>query len=175
MKIRLATTQDTKAMLEIYSPNIVSNSISFEYTAPTEEEFKKRIDEIGKKYPWIVAEIDGTCAGYAYASEYRTRKAYQWCVEVTIYVHAKFQGRGVGRALYTDLFQRLRHLGYYNAYAIITLPNDKSVRLHESMGFKHIGVFPQVGYKMGQWHDVGWWQLRLQPDQNQAPIAPKNV
>jgi phosphinothricin acetyltransferase len=114
--------------------------------------------------------------GYAYASSHRTRRAYQWCVEVSVYVHAAARQYGVGRALYRALFEILRRQGYVNAYAGITLPNPASMGLHESLGFLPVGVFGRIGFKFGQWHDVAWLQLRLleasEPVANPDP-APK--
>jgi len=114
-------------------------------------------------YPWLVCEYRDRLAGYAYASRHAERAAYQWSVDTSIYVHSDFRRRRVGQALYKSLFRILAAQGYYSAYAGITLPNPASVRLHESVGFRPIGVYREVGYKMGAWHDVGYWELALQP------------
>ena len=122
--------------------------------------------------PWLVWEEDGRVLGYAYASGHRARAAYQWCVEVSVYVHPDARRGGIARRLYTELFERLREQGFYNAYAGITLPNPASVGFHEAMGFRPIGVYPKIGYKFGRWHDVGWWSLRLRDD-DEEPAPPK--
>ena len=113
-------------------------------------------------------------AGYAYAARHNERSAYQWSVNTSVYVDARFQRRGVGRGLYLSLFEILRAQGYVNAYAGITLPNAGSVGLHEAMGFETVGVYRNVGFKFGAWHDVGWWQLTLKPHEA-SPSAPRNV
>jgi phosphinothricin acetyltransferase len=108
-------------------------------------------------------------AGYVYACGHRERAAYRWAVEVTAYVAADYRRRGLGRALYTSLFSILRRQGYFKAFAGITLPNEPSVRLHETLGFEPIGVYRGVGYKLGRWLDVGWWQKSLQPERLDPP------
>jgi L-amino acid N-acyltransferase YncA len=112
--------------------------------------------------PGWCGEHHGEVLGYAYASAHRTRAAYQWSVDVSVYVQAQVQRSGVGCALYSSLFKLLTLQGFYNAYAGITLPNPGSVGLHESLGFRPVGMYRAVGYKLGAWHDVGWWQLTLQ-------------
>ncbi len=113
------------------------------------------------RHPWLVALEEGSVTGYAYASQHRTRAAYRWAVDVSVYVAGCHRGRGVGLGLYTVLFDILRAQGYRSAHAGITLPNPGSVALHESMGFVPVGVYRSVGWKLGRWHDVGWWQLQL--------------
>ena len=112
-------------------------------------------------------------AGYAYGSRLRGRPAYQWSAEVSAYIHANARRQGVGRALYTSLFAVLVRQGYCNAYAGITLPNDPSVRFHESLGFETVGVYRKIGFKFGAWHDVGWWQMRLA--EKDDPPAPRGL
>ncbi len=173
-KIRAATGEDAAAMREIYAPWITESAVSFEEQVPSVEAFRERIVIGSETHPWLVAELDGEVAGYAYASPHRTRSAYRWCVEVSAYVGERFRRAGVGRALYLALFARLREQGFANAYAGITLPNPSSVALHESVGFKAIGVFEKIGFKHGRWHDVGWWGLRLrEEDQPGEPMKPK--
>ena len=161
LRVRLATEDDAEGMLAIYAPVVRETAISFELEPPSVEEFRGRIRATLSGHPWLVCEIDGVIAGYAYASEYKSRAAYRWSVETTVYVSAHFRRRGVGRAVYSALLERLRALGFYNALAAIALPNDASVGLHESLGFKHLGTMRNVGFKLGGWHDVGWWQLEL--------------
>lgn len=162
--IRIAEPADAPGILAIYAPYCDTSPISFEIVAPSVEQMAERIAGITADYPWLVCEIDGQIAGYVYASRHRERAAYRWMVEVTVYVATTHRRRGVGRALYTSLFLILAEQNYFKALAGITLPNAQSVGLHESMGFTKIGIYPAVGYKMGRWLDVGWWQLALRPD-----------
>ena len=159
-------------MLEIYSPIVRDTWISFELSPPSVEEFRERIHATLRHAPWLVHEKDGKVIGYAYAKHFWPRAAYQWTVEVTVYVHPQQQGRGVGRALYSSLFQLLRSQGYCKALAIIALPNPASIALHEALGFTSVGVFHSVGYKLGGWRDVGWWELPLR-DLPEIPAPPK--
>lgn len=168
--IRFAVEEDAGPIREVYAPLVRDSAVSFQTEVPSESDFRRRIREIGAKTPWLVFEDGGTLAGYAYASQHRAREAYQWSVEVSVYVDSGSRRRGVGRALYSALFETLRRLGYCNAYAGITLPNPASIGLHKAMGFEPVGVYRSVGYKRGAWHDVSWWQLRLQdPDGDPAP------
>jgi phosphinothricin acetyltransferase len=128
-----------------------------------------RIATISAQYPWLVCELDGQIAGYVYACSHRERAAYRWAVDVTVYVDAAYRRRGVGRALYTSLLAMLRQQGYAKAYAGITLPNPGSVGVHEAVCFSRVAVYRGVGYKLGQWRDVGWWELVLQPEDADPP------
>jgi L-amino acid N-acyltransferase YncA len=171
--IRLATLNDAQEMLDIYSPSISDSAISFETQIPTIEEFRGRIVDYSKSLPWIVYEVDGRIAGYAYASAHRSRCAYGWSVESSVYVGAKYHGQGIGSRIYQTLFELLKAQGVVNIFAGITQPNEASVRLHESFGFTSIGEFKDVGFKLGKWWNVGWWQLQLQkPKQPGALKAP---
>jgi L-amino acid N-acyltransferase YncA len=161
--IRLVTREDGAGIAEIYRPIVASTSISFETDPPDEQEIQRRIEETLPGFPWLVCEQQGRVAGYAYATRHRSRAAYQWSVDVSVYVHPDFRRRGIGQGLYVALLQILRAQGYFNAYAGIALPNPGSVGLHEAIGFKAIGVYRNVGFKLGAWHDVGWWELALQP------------
>ena len=158
-------------MLEIYRPHIVGSSVSFEYEVPSEKEFRERILKILPSLPWLVYEIDGAVVGYAYASRYRDRAAYQWSVETTVYVGAQHQRAGVARALYEALIASLKKQNYLIAYGVITLPNPKSVAFHEALGFKPLCVYPKAGFKLGKWHDVGWWRLEL-GEFPEEPVVP---
>jgi L-amino acid N-acyltransferase YncA len=167
--IRQAEQRDAPQIAAIYRPFCEDNCISFETGAPEAAEIGARIEKTQRQLPWLVDERDGVVAGYAYASPHRARAAYRWVVEVTIYVGDTFRGRGVGRALYAELFRRLRGQGYYKAYAGILVPNPPSQAFHESMGFKPTAMYRGVGYKQGAWRDVGWWQLDLQPEVDSPP------
>ena len=172
--IRLATEGDAAAIADAYRPVVESTAISFE-TAPADAtEMRRRIDETLPAFPWLVCEIDGRAVGYAYGSRHRARAAYLWSVDVSVYIAASHRGRGIGRGLYTSLFSILAAQGFFNAYAGVTLPNAASVGLHEAMGFTPIGVYRNVGYKLGAWHDVGWWQLRLQ-ELHEVPEPPLDL
>jgi L-amino acid N-acyltransferase YncA len=162
--IRLAEPHDDAAgILTIYAPIVQSTPISFELKVPTIEEIRRRVRRTLTRFPWLVLDLDGLVAGYAYASTHRARPAYQWSVEVSAYVHPLHRQRGIGKGLYTALITLLQAQGYYNAYAGIALPNPASVALHESVGFQPLGVYRAAGYKFGVWHDVGWWELSIQP------------
>lgn len=169
--IRLASLTDAHSMLEIYSPYILNTAFTFETEVPTVEIFAKRILAYLEDWPWLVCEIDGTPAGYAYATRYRERAAYQWCVESSVYVHDNYQQRGVASALYAALFEILKHQGCRNVYAGITLPNDKSLGFHKRFGFTHFADYDHVGYKLGKWNTVSWCRLQLN-NYSDDPDAP---
>jgi L-amino acid N-acyltransferase YncA len=172
--IRLATESDAGQIQAIYAPFCSSTPVSFELEPPTVEEMRFRIAKILEQFPWLVCEGDGEILGYVYASRHRERPAYQWSVDVTVYVAEQHRRKGLGHALYTSLFEILRLQGFYHAYAGITLPNAGSIGLHEAMGFQPVGVYRAVGFKCGGWHDVGWWQLELQP-LAASPEAPRDI
>ena len=127
--------------------------------------------------PAIVSEIDGVIAGYAYATRHRERTAYQWSVECSVYVHDDFQRAGIARVLYSVLFEILKRQGFRNVYAVINLPNDKSVALHESLGFQYFATYEKVGYKLGKWKNVGWWRLIINEfgDEPAAPVLFSDI
>jgi L-amino acid N-acyltransferase YncA len=160
--IRLAGEHDAAQIRAIYAPIVRDTSFSYELTTPTVSDVQQRIVKTLERMPWLSCEVDGVVVGYTYANPHRLRPAYQWSVEVSVYVHAAYRQQGVARALYTSLFAILRLQGFYNAYAGITQPNEGGVRLHESLGFTLVGIYRAVAYKLGAWHDVGWWQLALQ-------------
>ena len=172
--IRLATAADGEAVAAIYRPVVAETAISFETTLPDRDEMARRIDETLRSYPWLVCDVNGRTAGYAYATKHRVRGAYQWSVDTSVYIDEAFRRRNVGRGLYTSLFAILAAQGYFNAFAGIALPNPGSVGLHEAMGFEPIGVYRRVGYKLDRWHDVGWWQLTLKPHEG-SPRAPLDL
>ena len=161
--IRVATKDDAAGMLEIYAPFILNSGITQETEVPSTEEFQKRILSNLTERPWLVCEIDNEIAGYAYAGKHRDRKGYQWCTEPSVYLSEKYFGLKVGDALYTALFDILKIQGYVNAYAVITLPNDRSVAFHKKFGFSYLTTYKKIGYKLGQWHDVGWMQYEVVP------------
>jgi phosphinothricin acetyltransferase len=159
--IRIAKTDDSESVLRIYAPYIENTSYTFETEVPTIDSFKERIFSYSQSWPWLVCEVNGVIAGYAYGAKHRERVAYQWSVESSVYIHDDYQRMGVARALYTALIDILRLQGYRNLYAVINLPNDKSVSFHENIGFEYFATYKNVGYKLGKWKNVGWWQLQL--------------
>jgi L-amino acid N-acyltransferase YncA len=172
--IRLAHPDDASAIQAIYAPVVMHTPISFETVVPTVEEMRQRVEQTLKTFPWLVYEDAGEVSGYAYASQHRVRAAYQWSVDVSVYVHERMRRQGIGRKLYMSLFELLRRQGFYNAFAGIALPNPASVALHEAMGMQAIGVYEKVGYKHGAWHDVGWWQGLLQAH-SALPAPPRKL
>ena len=169
--IRLATARDAKGIAQIYAPIVASTPVSFELVPPTEAQTAERIAARLVHWPWLVCARGDEVWGYAYASQHRERAAYQWSLDVSAYVHESRRRQGVARALYTSLFALLRVQNYYTVYAGITLPNPGSVGLHEAMGFRPVGVYRSVGYKLGAWHDVGWWSLALR-ERTGEPAPP---
>jgi len=167
-KIRLAEKHDVPGILEIYSPFILETSVTFEEIVPGEDSFWERIQGIMAELPYLVCEIDGRIAGYAYASAYRSRASYRWSKEVSVYVHPDFRRRKVADALYTSLNDIVRYQGIADLLAIITMPNEPSVTFHEHFGYRKCGEFSNVGYKLNQWQNVGWFELFLQ-DENKSP------
>jgi L-amino acid N-acyltransferase YncA len=172
--VRLADAKDAEGILEIYAPIVRETSISFELEPPAVHEMQERIENTLQRYPWLVYETSGILCGYAYASRHRERAAYQWSADVSVYVAAWARRRGIARRLYAPLLSILEDLGYYSALAGIALPNRASVAFHEAMGFEPIGVYRNIGYKLGAWRDVGWWQRKLR-EYRDAPMPPKRL
>lgn len=174
IEIRMARTSDADDISRIYRPFVESTIVSFETAPPEPAQMADRITATISRYPWLVCEWDGRMAGYAYATRHRDRKAYQWSVDTSAYVDPGYWRRGVGRGLYDSLFGILSAQGFMNAYAGIALPNPASVGLHESVGFRPVGVYRSVGYKLGAWHDVGWWERGLN-EHRHSPSDPIDV
>ena len=172
-RIRCADAADAEGILAIYAPIVRETAISFELQPPGLVEMRSRIETTVAKLPWLVCTSDQGIAGYAYASRHRERAAYQWSVDVSVYVAPHARRRGVAHGLYVPLLGILGDLGYYSALAGIALPNPGSVALHESLGFHPIGFYRKIGYKLGAWRDVGWWQceLREHSGEPQPPLA----
>lgn len=174
--VRAAMPQDAEQLLEIYTPFVISedcsvSNVSFELTAPSLAEFRQRIVDISSKYPYLVGEKDGQILGYVYCHTYRERLAYQWSVEVTIYLAPAGQGKGLGRLLYETMEKLLCLQGVTMAYSCITVGNDHSIKMHEAVGYRLIGTFTNSGYKNGQWLDTVWLEKQLQP----CPKQPDNI
>jgi len=167
--IRATTLADANAIAALYAPIVRDTVISFELEPPTADTMRKRIaDSIGT-YPWLTALVDEVVAGYAYAGRHRERAAYRWSVDVSVYVHPDYQRRGIGRALYRELLSILTRQGFRSAFAGIALPNASSVGLHQALGFSPVGVYREVGFKLGAWREVGWWRLGLSASDGVPP------
>jgi len=162
MEIRPARSEDAAACAAIYRPYVTDNWVSFELDPPDAAEMARRIAAYGEAFGWLIAEAaDGAVLGYAYACSHRSREAYSTSVDVAIYVAPEAKGRGVGRALYEQLFDGLRARKFHAAFAGIAIPNPASEAIHKAMGFTLVGIYREVGWKMGGWRDVGWWQRLL--------------
>jgi L-amino acid N-acyltransferase YncA len=173
-RIRLAGVHDAQAVAGIYRPFVERTAISFEAEPPTRQEMEHRISETMASHPWLVCEVGDHIAGYAYATRHRARAAYQWSVDTSVYVDEQHWRLGIARGLYASLFPILAVQGFCNAFAGIALPNPGSVGLHESVGFTPIGVYERVGYKLGAWRNVGWWQRPLSALET-PPEQPLNL
>jgi len=161
LAIRPAGPQDAAGCAAIYAPFVEDSWVSFELDPPGEVEMARRIADYSASHAWLVAERAGELAGYAYGSPHRARAAYASSCDVAVYVAPGRARQGVGRALYAELLERLKARGFHAAFAGIALPNPASVGLHEAMGFTPVGTYREVGWKLGGWRDVGWWQRVL--------------
>lgn len=174
--IRPARPEDAATIAAIYAPHVLSGTVSFENEAPDTRAMRGRMAASGGLYPWLVATTgeageEQAILGYAYASPFKDRPAYRWTVETTIYVSGAALGQGAGRLLYDALIDTLVAQGFVQAIGVIALPNDASIALHESVGFRRAGMYREVGFKLGRWVDVGFWQREL----NDATIPPAAV
>ncbi len=172
MTFSMAKLEDGPDILDIYRHYVLNTAITFEYEPPSLMEMENRMKNIQAKYPYVVAREGNRIAGYAYASDFRTRAAYQWSPESTIYLHPSCCGKGIGKLLYQKLFDVLAWQGYYNVFAGIALPNEASVALHQKLGFREVGVYENIGYKFGKWHSTQWFQLVLKPHA-ENPASPR--
>jgi L-amino acid N-acyltransferase YncA len=178
--IRVAKEDDAEALLAIYAPYVEKTAITFEYAAPTVEEFKQRIRNTLKKYPYLVAEKDGKIVGYAYAGSFKEREAYDWSVEISIYVDGKCHRQGIGALLMQSLETKLKEQGITNMNACIAYPEKEdgyltqdSVRFHAKMGFSLVGQFHQCGRKFDRWYDMVWMEKMIAPHlDNQPKVKP---
>lgn len=164
MQIRQAKPSDAAELVHIYAPYVEKTAITFEYAVPTIEEFSQRIQNTCKKYPYIVAVMDGEIVGYAYASTFKNRPAYDWSCELSVYVTEKKRHAGIGTILYDRLEQLLAEHNFLNLYACISVPNPASIEFHKKRGFETIGRFTRCGYKLGTWHDMVWMEKLLNKD-----------
>lgn len=178
MIIKRVTIDDAQELLDIYSYYVEQTAVSFEYETPSLEEFKERIVNISSKYPYIKAEDNGKIVGYAYATTFKARKAYDWSVETTIYIDKNQRNKGIGRELYETLEKSLKNMGILNLNACIASPKEEDLRLsndsekfHEKLGFKFVGKFHDSGYKFGKWYDMIWMEKLISNRDN----FPKDV
>lgn len=172
MKIRFAQESDAAALLEIYK-QYIDTSITFEYKLPTKEEFQRRIREYSEVYPYFICTENGKCVGYIYAHRAQERAAYQWNAELSIYLDKNYQRKGLGSKLYQMMFEILALQGVKTLYGLVTTPNPKSVKLHETTGFQLSGTYHNTGYKAGKWCDVLLFEKQIGDyDSKPEPIIP---
>jgi L-amino acid N-acyltransferase YncA len=170
--VRAATSRDAAAIAAIYARHVHDGYATFEVEPPDAAEFARRI-AVRPRLPWLVAEQEATVLGFAYAGRHRERAGYRWSADVSVYLAPDAQGQGIGRALYEKLLPIVASLGYVSAFAGIALPNEASVALHESLGFTLVGTYRDIGFKLGEWRDVGWWQRRLCHPPPAEPAEPR--
>lgn len=168
IRIRSATMQDTRELLDIYAPYIKNTAITFEYEVPSEQEFAERIRKIQRKFPYLVAERNGEILGYVYASAFHERAACAWAVETSIYVNQEKKGMGIGRKLYGVLEDALEKQGILNLNACIAYPDVEdeyltmdSIHFHEHLGYRMVGGFHQCGHKFGRWYNLAWMEKHI--------------
>lgn len=168
VQIRVAKTEDVAALLQIYAPYVQKTAITFDYEVPTLEEFTEKIMGLLKKYPVLVAETEGRIVGYAYASAFKNKTAYDWAVETTIYVAEDCKKKGIGRLLYDELERLLKAQNIVNLNACIAYPEEEdeyltkdSVRFHEKLGYRMVGEFRQCGYKFNRWYHMVWMEKHI--------------
>ena len=160
--IRRARIEDAAAIARIYAPYVTDTAISFETDVVDAAQIAERIQSFDGLYPWFVAtDDDDAVVGYVYATQFRTRPAYRFAAETSIYLEPSAQGCGIGTLLYRALLDQLTSQGFTQAIAGITLPNEASIRAHERVGFKLVGVYTDIGYKLGRWNDVARYQCPL--------------
>jgi len=160
-RVRDASEEDATACARIYTPYVLETAITFEADPPSADEMAERIAAARRTHAWLVLEEQRRVAGYTYGGPFRSRAAYRWSAEVSVYLERGFERRGGGRTLYEALFKRLAERGFRTTVAGMTLPNDASVALHRSMGFEPVGTYRAIGWKHGSWHDVAWMQRPL--------------
>jgi len=162
--IRDAVAADAARCAEIYAPYVRETAISFEEEPPSAAAMSARIADAQRAHAWLVLERDDDVVGYAYGGPFMSRAAYQWATAVSVYLAPGRRRTGAGRALYQALFERLAARGHRTALAGIALPNEASTGLHVALGFEHVGTYRRVGWKLGRWHDVAWYQRPLTED-----------
>lgn len=174
MLLQLIKEEDISEVLEIYAPYVQNTPITFECDIPSLENFSDRVHHYTEQYPWIVAKDHGKIVGYAYASTYRSREAYQWCCELSVYLRPQAQGMDLGRTLYSALMDLLTLQGYYTVYGVITLPNEASLALHNQLDFSMDGIQENCGFKLGSWHNTAIMSKTLR-DFEPPVSGPKSI
>lgn len=171
--IRKAEEGDAQELLDIYAPYVTDTAITFEYEIPSTEEFRERIRHTLRNYPYLVAVSEGRILGYAYASQFKNRAAYDWAVETSVYIRMDEKYRGTGKLLYSELEKILKKQHIINLNACIAYPNPGSIAFHEKMGYKTVAHFTRCGFKGGSWYDMIWMEKMLakHPD-NPLPVIP---
>jgi phosphinothricin acetyltransferase len=167
--IRDASARDADACAAIYAPYVTGTAITFESEPPSPAQMAERIAAAAREHAWVVLEADGRVVGYAYGGPYKSRAAYRWSCEVSVYLERGRRRTGGGRALYDALFSRLAARGFRTAVAGMTLPNEASVGLHRALGFEPVGTYRRIGWKHGAWHDVAWTQRPITPNTDEPP------
>lgn len=175
--IRMAKESDAEALLSIYAPYVLETAITFEYAVPTIEDFRQRIRHTLSRYPYLVAETDSTIVGYAYASPFKSRAAYDWSVETSIYLDMAYRGKGIGDRLLAALEEILKRQNILNVNACIAYPNPGSIAFHERHGYRTVGHFTACGYKLGVWYDMIWMEKMLgeHPENPGAVISVQDL
>ncbi len=174
MEIRIAVPEkDAGQIQEIYQYYVEHTAVTFEYKAPSQEELKQRMHKTLQRYPYLVAEVEGKVAGYAYAGVFYDRSAYDWSAEMSVYVQKAIHSRGVGTALYDRMEELLRRQNIVNLFACITHPNEESERFHARKGYQRKALFEKCGYKQGKWWDIVWMQKVITPNNKEPePFQP---
>lgn len=173
ISLRQATVSDARQLLSIYAPYVTDTTVTFEYDVPSIDNFIFRISSTLQTYPYYVALADGEIVGYTYASPFRTRAAYNWVVETTIYIKQDLRGSGIGTMLYSALEKTLREQGVLTMVACIAYPNPPSIAFHEATGFQKVGHFSKSGYKLGRWVDVVWMEKHIgSHNENPSQVIP---
>jgi phosphinothricin acetyltransferase len=172
VSIRPATSADAAAIATIYGAHVAGGYATFEADPPSAAEFERRILS-RPRLPWLVGADGATVVGFAYAARHRERAAYRWSADVSVYLATDAVRRGIGRSLYRELLPIVASLGYVSVFAGIALPNEASVGLHEAMGFSPVGVYRDIGFKLGHWRDVRWYQRRLVDPPPADPAEPR--
>lgn len=171
--LRNATIHDVPVILDIYRPYILDTAITFEYEVPSLEAFTERFRNVTERFPWLVWEENGMVLGYAYANPFKARAAYQWDADLSIYLREDCRGKGIGKALYSELENRLRDLGYHVLYGVVTSANEASCRFHEALGYRPIATFERTGVKFGRWYGITWYEKRIREGvPEHAPTTP---
>ncbi len=177
MMIRAAKPEDAARLLDIYAPYVDNTAITFEYEVPTVEEFRNRMAHTMEKYPYLLLQQGEEIMGYAYASAFKGRSAYDWAVETSIYVKEGTHGKGIGKKLYAVLEEILAAQHIINVNACIAYPNPESIAFHEKCGYKTVAHFTKCGYKLGKWYDMIWMEKMLgpHPEKPQTVLTASNV